>query len=43
MALQAHGVRMGAAGRQRIRAVTHLDVDASAIERAIEAAAAALG
>jgi threonine aldolase len=43
MALQAHGVRMGAAGRQRIRAVTHLDVDASGIERAIEAAAAALG
>src|SRR5499433_1958097 len=31
----ARGVRMGALGARTIRAVTHLDVDASAIERAL--------
>ncbi|MBA8889547.1 threonine aldolase [Dokdonella fugitiva] len=33
-ALQARGVRMVAMGPARVRAVTHLDVDAGAIERA---------
>ncbi len=36
--LLEHGVRMGAAGPRTIRAVTHLDVSAAQIERAIEAA-----
>jgi threonine aldolase len=31
----ARGVRMGALGARTIRAVTHLDVDAAAIERAL--------
>jgi threonine aldolase len=31
----AHGVRMGALGPHTIRAVTHLDVDAAGIERAL--------
>ena len=31
------GVRMGAMGPRRIRAVTHLDVDAAGIDRAIAA------
>ena len=35
-ALQARGVRMVAMGATRVRAVTHLDVDAAAIERAID-------
>jgi threonine aldolase len=35
-ALQARGVRMVAMGTTRVRAVTHLDVDGAAIERAIE-------
>jgi len=34
-ALQARGVRMVAMGATRVRAVTHLDVDAGAIDRAI--------
>jgi threonine aldolase len=42
-ALGAHGVRMGAMGPALVRAVTHLDVDAAGIERAIEAARAVLG
>ena len=33
--LLAHGVRMGALGPHTIRAVTHLDVDAAGIERAL--------
>ena len=41
--LKAHGVRMGAVGPQRVRAVTHLDVDRDGIERALRAAAAVLG
>ncbi len=36
--LLARGVRMGASGPRLIRAVTHLDVDAAAIERALLAA-----
>ena len=40
--LQARGVRMGAMGPHTIRAVTHLDVSAEQIERALEAAAAVL-
>src|SRR5215475_3496725 len=34
----AHGVRMGALGPHTIRAVTHLDVDAAGIERALKVA-----
>ena len=34
----AHGVRMGALGPHTIRAVTHLDVGAAGIERALEVA-----
>jgi threonine aldolase len=37
-ALLARGVRMGAMGTRTIRAVTHLDVNAAQIERALEAA-----
>jgi threonine aldolase len=33
--LLARGVRMGALGARTIRAVTHLDADAAAIERAL--------
>jgi len=36
--LLARGVRMGALGARTIRAVTHLDVDADGIERALAAA-----
>ena len=36
--LLARGVRMGASGARLIRAVTHLDVDAAGIERALAAA-----
>jgi threonine aldolase len=36
--LLARGVRMGALGARTIRAVTHLDVDAAAIERALAVA-----
>jgi threonine aldolase len=39
----ALGVRMGAMGTRTIRAVTHLDVDKTGIERAIEAARAVFG
>jgi threonine aldolase len=35
--LEAQGVRMGAIGPSTARAVTHLDVDASGVERALEA------
>ncbi|MFG0253439.1 MAG: threonine aldolase family protein [Phycisphaerales bacterium JB038] len=35
-ALQAQGVRMLALGPARVRAVTHLDVDAAGVERAIQ-------
>jgi len=38
--LLAHGVRMGALGPRTIRAVTHLDVSAQGIERALDAARA---
>ena len=40
--LLSRGVRMGAMGPRTIRAVTHLDVGAAQIERALEAAAYAL-
>jgi len=36
--LLAHGVRMGALGPRTIRAVTHLDVDAAGLDRALVAA-----
>jgi threonine aldolase len=36
--LLARGVRMGALGPRTIRAVTHLDVGAEGIDRALEAA-----
>ena len=42
-ALQAKGVRIGAVGPHRLRAVTHLDVDAPAIDTAREALAAVVG
>ena len=41
-ALEFQGVRMGALGPTRVRAVTHLDVDRSDVERAVEAVGAAL-
>jgi threonine aldolase len=40
--LLARGIRMGAMGPRTVRAVTHLDVGAPQIERALEAAAHAL-
>jgi threonine aldolase len=40
--LRARGVRMGAMGPRTVRAVTHLDVNAQQIERALEAAASVL-
>ena len=42
-ALLARGVRMGAMGPRSVRAVTHLDVNAEQIDRALEAARAVLG
>lgn len=42
-ALQARGVQIGAVGRHRLRAVTHLDVDAAAVDGACEALAEAVG
>jgi len=36
-------VRMGAVGPRTVRAVTHLDVDAPGIERALAAAARVVG
>ena len=41
--LLARGIRMGATGRTRIRAVTHLDVSQQDVERAVEVAQEALG
>jgi threonine aldolase len=41
-ALELDGVRMGALSPQRVRAVTHLDVDAAGIETALAAASRAL-
>jgi threonine aldolase len=41
-ALLARGVRMGAMGPRTVRAVTHLDVDAAQIQRALDAARAVL-
>jgi threonine aldolase len=35
-ALEREGVHMGAVGHNRVRAVTHLDVDADGIERAVQ-------
>jgi threonine aldolase len=37
-ALEGAGVRMGAVGPARVRAVTHLDVDAEGVQLAVEAA-----
>ena len=42
-ALRARGVLIGAMGRHRLRAVTHLDVDAAAIDAAGEALGAVVG
>ncbi len=36
-ALEAHEVRMGAVGPRRVRAVTHLDVDADGVQQALNA------
>ena len=41
--LAARGVRMGASGRTRIRAVTHLDVSQADVERAVAVAQEVLG
>ena len=41
--LLAHGVRMGALGARTVRAVTHLDVNAASIERALAAARSVFG
>jgi threonine aldolase len=41
--LRARGVRVGAAGRTRIRAVTHLDVSQADVERAVAIAQEVLG
>jgi threonine aldolase len=41
--LLARGIRMGALGPHTIRAVTHLDVDAGGIERALDVAREVLG
>jgi threonine aldolase len=41
--LLARGIRMGATGRTRIRAVTHLDVSQQDVERAVEVAQEVLG
>jgi threonine aldolase len=35
--LERGGVRMGAVGGRRVRAVTHLDVDAEGVQLALEA------
>lgn len=40
--LRRQGVRMGAVGPRQVRAVTHLDVDRAAIDRALQAAARVL-
>ena len=42
-ALRAKGVLIGAVGRHRLRAVTHLDVDAAAVDSAGEALEAVVG
>ena len=42
-ALKAKGVLIGAMGRHRLRAVTHLDVDAAAVDAAGEALQAVVG
>jgi threonine aldolase len=41
--LASHGVRFSVLGRTTVRAVTHLDIPADGIERALEAARAAAG
>jgi len=41
--LLAHGVRMGALGPRTIRAVTHLDVSAAGVEKALAAARTVFG
>src|SRR5215831_6491922 len=41
--LLARGVRIGALGRRTLRAVTHLDVSAAQIDRALQSARAVLG
>jgi threonine aldolase len=41
-AIERDGVRMGVVGKRQIRAVTHLDVDANGIQRAVEAVRDAL-
>jgi threonine aldolase len=41
-AIERDGVRMGVVGPRQIRAVTHLDVDADGVQRAVEAVRSAL-
>jgi hypothetical protein len=41
-ALERAAVRMGVVGERQVRAVTHLDVDADGVKRAVEAVATAL-
>jgi threonine aldolase len=41
-AIERDGVRMGVVGERQIRAVTHLDVDADGVQRAVEAVRTAL-
>ncbi|HWK28383.1 MAG TPA: threonine aldolase family protein [Solirubrobacter sp.] len=41
-AIERDGVRMGVVGPRRVRAVTHLDVDRTGVDRAIEAVARAM-
>jgi threonine aldolase len=40
--LASHGVRFSVLGRSTVRAVTHLDIPSGGIERALEAARAAV-
>ena len=41
--LLAHGVRIGAMGEHRMRAVTHLDVDTAGVEEAARALRVVVG
>ena len=41
--LRTHGVRIGAVSDRRMRAVTHLDIDAAGVEEAARALARVLG
>ena len=41
--LERHDVRMGVVGERRVRAVTHLDVDAEGVQLAVQAVQRVLG